>query len=201
MALVDAVCGRARTPAPDAEDSAEPSREGQLSPYAHISALMDISVSPDGSDLTIERMRFPAYIAAALQFKRSMVLTELSLEALLRLVAGMQDMLLNANAALAADKNKLAETNTVLGETQVALAKAMALNKEFEGERPNSWPLFELAAKPSKSGGDAKGAGAVHDFLHAMLTYLGLAQVDPMQYIHICVCGFYLLRRSSPHML
>ena len=199
MALVDAVCGRARTPAPDAEDSAEPSREGQLSPYAHISALMDISVSPDGSDLTIERMRFPAYIAAALQFKRSMVLTELSLEALLRLVAGMQDMLLNANAALAADKNKLAETNTVLGETQVALAKA--LNKEFEGERPNSWPLFELAAKPSKSGGDAKGAGAVHDFLHAMLTYLGLAQVDPMQYIHICVCGFYLLRRSSPHML
>ena len=43
----------------------------------------------------------------------------------------------------------------------------------------------KLTAKPSKSSGSARNANAVHDFTHAMLTYLQTMQVPPMLYVQV----------------
>ena len=101
------------------------------------------------------------------------------------LVAGMQDTISDVERTLKGALTTLSHTEDKLDESQAALAKSESLNRELIGGQPNGRSLFELAAKPPKFGGDAKGGGAVHEFLHAMLTYLKMAQVHPMQYVSV----------------
>ena len=60
-----------------------------------------------------------------------------------------------------------------------------AANEALKGGRVSDKQAQDLIARPAKFGNAIRDASEVHDFLHAMLAHLQLAQVDPVQYVPV----------------